>query len=282
MRAVWLRSFGPPSVLNPAESPEPADERAIDVELANVTFVETQIRAGRSPFPVTLPMIPGNGVGGPPAPRRVVASLNGSGGYAERAVPGELFEVPDELALDHAVALLADGRTAMLVTETAALRPGERVLVLAAAGGVGTLLVQLAVAAGCEVVAAASTEAKRDLAASLGAAVTTGYENLKGPGPFNFVLDGVGGEVARAAFEQLAPEGRMVSFGMASGAWVDVGADPRLLRAGRPGREHTERALASGLKPVIGQRFPLEGAAEAHAAIEARATVGKTLLIVGS
>src|SRR4051794_8524420 len=240
MRAVWLRSFGPPSVLKPEESPEPAGERVIDVELANVTFVETQVRAGRSPFPVTLPMIPGNGVGGRLDGRRVVASLNGSGGYAERAVPGELFEVPDELALDHAVALLADGRTAMLLTEAAALRPGERVLVLAAAGGVGTLLVQLAVAAGCEVVAAASTESKRELAASLGAHETLDYTSIKGQTLY-VVFDGVGGQIARLAFEQLAPDGRMISFGMASGAWLDVGPDPRLLRPGPPRRDHTER-----------------------------------------
>jgi NADPH:quinone reductase len=280
VRAVWLREFGPPSVLSPGEAPEPAGDAVIDVEFANLTFVETQIRAGRGPFGVTLPTIPGNGVGGWLGGRRVVASLGGSGGYAERAVARELFDVPDDLALDDAVALLADGRTAMLVTETAALRPGERVLVLAAAGGVGTLLVQLAVAAGCEVVAAASTPRKRHLATSLGAAAATDYANLKGPGPFNFVFDGVGGAVARAAFAQLAPAGRMISYGMASGAWVDVGPDPRLRRPGRPRREHTERALASGLKPVIGQRFPLERAADAHAAMEGRATVGKTLLIV--
>ena len=132
MRAVWLREFGPPSC---ADARRGARARSrdvrldlIDVEYANITFVETQVRAGRGPFPVQLPMIPGNGVGGTLDGRRVVASLNGSGGYAERAVPGELFDVPDDLPLDHAVALLADGRTATLLTDAAALQPGERVL----------------------------------------------------------------------------------------------------------------------------------------------------------
>ena len=146
----------------PGEAPEPAGRRRIDVEFANITFVETQVRAGRGPFPVSLPMIPGNGVGGRLDGRRVVASLNGSGGYAERASAREVFDVPDDLPLDHAVALLADGRTATLLTDAAALaarraRPG-----LAAAGGVGTLLVQLAHRAGATVIGAASTEAKRD------------------------------------------------------------------------------------------------------------------------
>src|SRR4051794_41812041 len=94
MRAVRLRSFGPPSVLELEESPEPAGGRVIDVELANVTFVETQIRAGRSPFPVTLPMIPGNGVGGRLDGRRGVASPNGPGGAPPRARPGGPFAGP--------------------------------------------------------------------------------------------------------------------------------------------------------------------------------------------
>ncbi len=156
----------------------------IAVEFANITFVETQIRAGRGPFPVELPIIPGNGVGGTLNGRRVVASLGGSGGYAEYAVGREVFDVPDELPLDDAVALLADGRTATLLVETAQLQPGERVLILAAAGGVGTLLIQLA--ADCHVVGAASTPEKRAVIASLGAEAVA-YENLKGPGPFSHV-----------------------------------------------------------------------------------------------
>jgi NADPH2:quinone reductase len=126
LRAVWLREFGPPSVLTPGDAPEPSGA-VIEVEFANITFVETQVRAGRGPFPVSLPMIPGNGVGGRLNGRRVVASLGGSGGYAQYAVGAEVFDVPDELPLDHAVALLADGRTAMLLMDAAAVQPGETV-----------------------------------------------------------------------------------------------------------------------------------------------------------
>ena len=124
MRAVVMREFGPPEVLEPAEVDEvdgvqAPGEVVIEVELANVTFVETQVRAGRPPHPSMLPALPailGNGVGGTvTGGRRVVASLNGTGGYAERAVvpTARLIEVPDGVDLRDAVALLADGRTAL-------------------------------------------------------------------------------------------------------------------------------------------------------------------------
>ena len=111
MRAVWLRETGGPEALVPGEAPDPVagpGQALIDVELANITFVETQLRAGTAPFSLDLPVIPGNGVGGVVAAvgdgvgeelvgRRVVSSLGGSGGYAELAVvdAGGIVEVPD-------------------------------------------------------------------------------------------------------------------------------------------------------------------------------------------
>jgi NADPH2:quinone reductase len=128
------------------------------VAFANITFVETQMRAGRpGPFKPELPVIPDNGVGGVVGNgvdrdlvgSMVVTSTGGSGGYAERVAvdASGLIEVPEGLALDTAVALLADGRTATALVRAAAISSGERVLVEAAAGGVGSLLVQLAKAA---------------------------------------------------------------------------------------------------------------------------------------
>jgi NADPH2:quinone reductase len=292
VRAVWLREFGPPSVLVPGTAPDPVagdGQVVIDVEFANITFVETQVRAGRGPFPVQLPMIPGNGVGGVvDGGRRVIASLGGSGGYAERVAVSvdALLDVPDAMALDEAVALLADGRTATMLFDAALVEPGERVLVEAAAGGVGTLLVQLATAAGAAVVGAVGSERKLPVVRSLGGEGAL-YDDVSGP--FDVVFDGVGGEIARAAFAEIAPGGRMLSYGLASGTWAgvkpDVAAarDITLVQTDRSPaalRSATERAVSGGLKPVIGQRFPLERAADAHAAIESRATIGKTLLEV--
>ncbi|NKZ03880.1 zinc-binding dehydrogenase [Actinomadura latina] len=312
MRAVWLTEFGGPEVLVPGEAPDPVPDEGqvlIEVEFVNITFVETQMRSGGGPAPVKLepPVIPGNGVGGVVAKvgagvdgglvgRRVVSSTGGTGAYAEKAAVDAkgLFEVPDGLALDDAVALLADGRTAAMMVSAAAPRPGERVLVEAAAGGVGTLLVQLAKMRNATVVAAAGGARKTEAAMRLGADEAVDYREpgwAGKAGGVDVVFDGVGGAVAREAFGLLRGGGRMVSFGLASGEWASIadeeaaGRGVTLVRStATPDqlREFTRSALeeaAKGrLRPVIGQRFPLEGAADAHRAIESRSTVGKTLL----
>lgn len=323
MKAVWLKEFGGPEALVAADAPDPvagSGQALIEVAFANITFVETQFRATSfGPFETKLPMVPGNGVGGVVTSvgagtderlvgKRVVSSTGGSGGYAERAVvdAAGLVEVPDDLELDSAVALMADGRTATMLVRAAGLCQGERVLVEAAAGGVGTLLVQLARAAGARVVAAAGGACKVEVVRDLGADVVVDYrepgwtervrEAVGGTvggavGGVDVVFDGVGGTIARSAFGLLERGGRMLSFGMASGEWANVSDEDARVRGVtlvRPRatpdemRAFTESALADAaagrLRPVIGQRFPLERAADAHAAIESRATVGKTLL----
>ncbi len=315
MRAVVIREFGPPEVLEPADVAEvraEPDEVVIEVEFANVTFVETQVRAGRPPHPSMLPALPailGNGVGGtvgegsPWAGRQVVASLNGTGGYAERAVSpvARLIGIPDGLAMRDAVALLADGRTALALARHADLRAGETVLVEAAGGGVGTLLVQIARRAGARVVALAGQPRKLALARDLGADVTVDYSHdgwerqvRDLAGQVDVVFDGVGGDIGLAAFGLLGAGGRFCPFGMASGSFAPV--PPELardrqvtVRAGAGGspeelaelaRTALAEATAGRLRPVVGQEFELAEAARAHAAIEARQTVGKTLLAV--
>jgi NADPH2:quinone reductase len=316
MRAVVLREFGPPAGLVVDRLPDPlpgAEQALVEVELASVTFVETQVRAGRPPHPAmapVLPVVPGNGVGGRVAAvgdgvdpalvgRRVVTTTGGTGGYAERAVVAAdaLIEVPGELAMRDAVALLADGRTALALVGAVAPQLGETVLVLAAAGGVGSLLVQLAAAAGARVVAAASGARKGELAQRLGAEVAVDYAQAgwaARAGEVDAVFDGVGGALAAAAFDLVALGGRFCSFGMASGAFSPisdaVAADfgVTLIRgtALTPETQRTlsERALALAaagrLRPVVGQTFALDRAGDAHAAIQSRATIGKTLLVV--
>ena len=244
MRAVVMREFGPPEVLEAAKVAEPGagpGEVVIEAEFANVTFVETQIRAGRAPHPSmlpALPVIPGNGTGGTVGGRRVVASLNGTGGYAERVVAdaGRLIEVPEELSLRDAVALLADGRTALSLVGRAGLAAGETVLVEAAGGGVGTLLVQLARQAGARVVALAGQPGKSPWPAT--SAPT--WPSITGPATgrngsaeaacrVDVVFDGVGGEVGRAAFGLLGPG----LPGSTRSAWP-AGASRRSRRSSRP------------------------------------------------
>jgi NADPH:quinone reductase len=320
MQAVVMKEFGAPHVLRLDEAPDPppgAGEVVIDVELANVTFVDTQIRAGRPPNPAmrpTLPAILGNGVGGTVAAagsgagpgltgRRVVTALTGTGGYAERAVAAaqRLIEVPDAMELRDAVALLADGRTAVAVMDSARITAGDTVLVEAAAGGVGTLLVQLARNAGARVVALASQEHKLATARALGADLAIDYSAPDWPlrvraaaGELDVVFDGVGGDIALAAFGLLRAGGRFCPFGMASGSFAPL--PPQLARERgvtvvKSGPASAERltaltqaaldeATAGRIRPIIGQEFDLSKAAAAHTAIEARATTGKTLLTV--
>ncbi|WDP98302.1 zinc-binding dehydrogenase [Micromonospora chalcea] len=317
MRAVWLREFGGPEVLVPGTAPDPAPgpgQVLVDVAHANITFVETMFRAtGFGPFDAELPLIPGNGVGGTItelgpgvdpalAGRVVVTATGGTGGYAERVVVDRSapVPVPPGLALDAAVALMADGRTALMLARAAGLRRGDRVLVEAAAGGVGSLLTQLAAASGATVVAAAGGPAKVAGLHAAGFDLAVDYRQpgwtgrvRDAVGAVDVVFDGVGGPLAREAFDLLDPGGRMLSFGLAGGAWADIPAEAATARgvtllSPRPGpdelRALTEAALAEGaagrLRPQIGQRFPLDRAADAHAAIEARQTVGKTLLDV--
>ena len=318
MHAAMIREFGPPEVLSLTELAAPSaagGEVLVAVTYANVTFVETQIRAGRPPHPSMQPPLPailGNGVGGVVAAvgpdadpdllgRAVVASLAGSGGYAEQAVTAtaRLIPVPDGVTMRDAVALLADGRTAMSLLGRADVRDGDTVVIEAAAGGVGTLLVQLAHNAGARVVALAGGDRKLALAAELGADVTVDYRTgdwssrvRDTVGAVDVVFDGVGGDVGAAAFGLLRPGGRFCPFGMASGGFApvtvelarDAGVD---VRGGGPmspaesvtlSRAALDEASAGRLRPVIGQEHPLSEAAAAHAAIEARATVGKTLL----
>ncbi len=309
MYAIRLHEFGPAENLRYEEVPDPAPgagQVRIAVEAAGVHLIDTSIRAGRAggPFPLpALPMVPGREVAGTLGDgRRVVAHLGmASGGYAELAVTAEtaLHDIPEGLGADVAVAAIGTGRTAVGILEVAELGADDVVLVLAAAGGLGTLLLQGARNAGAISIGAAGGDAK---VARLAADVAVDYSRPGWSEPLRehgvtVVLDGVGGALGRAALETLRPGGRIVLFGFASGSpteitsgdllrlgiRADAAVGPRML--GRPGglRELETAALAAAaegrLVPAVGQRFPLAEAAAAHAAIEARATIGKTVLI---
>ncbi|MEV4530726.1 zinc-binding dehydrogenase [Streptosporangium sp. NPDC049304] len=316
-------NFGGPEVLVAGEAPEPVagpGQVVVDVSVAGITFVETQIRRGVDKWHARpeLPYVPGGTVAGRVASlgkdvdpawsgRRVLAGTGESGGFAERAVAavGDLIPVPEELGLPEAVALYTDGGTALGLVEGARIRPGEWVLVEAAGGGVGSLLVQLARAADTRVIAAARGARKLELARDLGAEVAIDYsdpgwtdrvrEATGGAGP-DVVFDGVGGEIGQAAFEVTADGGRFSVHGASSGQVTTI--DPA--RARRRGvevigieqlfgfgpqmekwtRQVMSEAVAGRIRPVVGQTFPLERAADAHTAIESRTALGKTLLLI--
>jgi len=313
MRAVTVTGFGGPEVLEYGEVPDPAPgpgQVLIDVAVADVLFLDTMLRsgAGREYFPVRPPYVPGGGVAGTvlavgfgadPAlvGHRAVAHTGISGGYAEQAIAevGDLVPVPHGRNVATAAALLHDGITALALVTATGVGPGTSVLVVGASGGLGVASVQLAAARGARVVAT-GRQPKLDRIRMLGVAevVDTGDPDwAAGIGPFDVVLDNVGGELGAAAFELVTPGGRFSAHGTPSGAFTavdpaaaaargitlhgitDVQFDPATLR------RLTAAALAEpALQPVIGQTFQLEKAADAHRAIAERCVFGKTLLTV--
>ncbi|CAI9410909.1 zinc-binding dehydrogenase [Nocardioides sp. T2.26MG-1] len=320
MRAVIAAEPGGPEVLRAADLPDPEPGPGhvrVAVEVAAISFIDTLIRAG-SPIapPASFPLVPGNGVAGV-VDRigtevdaawigvRVVTATGGTGGYAESALArvADLHRVPDGLGLPEAAALLADGRTAVGLHRAAGIRPGETVVVTAAAGGVGSLLVQLATGSGAQVIALAGSDSKLDHARRLGAAISVNYRDpdwtthldSAAPAGVDVVFDGIGADTTTALSSRVRPGGRYVQHGAAGGSWgtVDVAtaADRRFtvipLSAigGTPDElfSLTEQALDLAvhgtIRPTIGQTFPLDQAAAAHAAIGSRATTGKTLLL---
>ncbi|MGW0230339.1 zinc-binding dehydrogenase [Actinopolymorpha singaporensis] len=322
MWAVRVKEFGGPEVLVPEQVPAPVagpGQVVIGVEVADTGFVETQIRRGawRDYFPVELPWVPGNAVAGRVLSvgadvdpgwvgRRAASATVEWGGYAQQApAPAEaLLAVPDEVETTVAAALLHDGVTALGVFEPAAPGSGETVLITAAAGGMGVLLVQLARSAGARVIGAARSEAKLAHLRTYGIEVvdygephwTARVRELAGPRGVDVTFDGAGGDIGRTAFDLTADGGRMSAHGAPGGGFAAIEpseaerrgvtlrgiADVQFapVEAARLAGRALELAAAGRLRPVIGARFPLERAADAHAAIEARSVVGKTLLTV--
>jgi NADPH2:quinone reductase len=325
MYAIRLHEFGPAGNLRYEEiddpSPGPGQVR-ITVAAAGVHLIDTKIRSGGpGPFsPPDLPAIPGREVAGVVEAlgagvddswlgRRVVAHLGqASGGYAALAVcaADALHAIPDNLTDGEAVATIGTGRTAIGILDVAQLTAADVVLVTAAAGGIGSLLVQAARNVGATVVGLAGGSAKVDRVRRLGATAAVDYTAPDWPlavrdalagREVSVALDGVGGEAGRAALELIGIGGRLIIFGWAAGeptnftVWdlykqgltVSAAIGPRIARWPGGLRGLEEQALAETaagrLVPLVGQSFRLSEAAAAHTAMETRATVGKTVLV---
>lgn len=313
MRAIQLQEFGGPEVLRLVELPTPEPgpgEVLVEVTAAGMNFADTHQRENSYLAKATLPLIPGTEVAGVRADtgERVIA-LCGSGGYAEQvAVPEALvFPIPDGVDDGTALALLVQGLTAWHLYKTCArVAPGESVVVIAAAGGVGSLAVQLGRALGAgRVIAVASTEEKRALTRSLGAdaAIDAAPEGMterilaaNGGRPVDAVFEMAGGAVFDACLEALAPFGRLVAYGIASREQNEVRTG-KLMRSSRAvvgfwfmhclgRREMVEEPLvdlfalaARGeLRAVVGATYPLADAARAQVDLAERRTTGKLLL----
>jgi NADPH2:quinone reductase len=318
MNAVVLRTFGAPNVLRVERMPEPIPtegQSLVDVSLAGVNYDDLERRRGD--HQQSLPAVLGVDLVGRRRRdgRRVAVLMRGGGGYAQVAAAADAhsIEVPDHVDDEQAVGLLEQGATAYGALVIAGrLRAGESVAVTAASGGVGHLAVQLAVAYGASpVIGIASTAAKRALVASLGADVVLDPaaadldERLRaateGRG-VDMVVDGTGGDVARAGLRGLAPFGRLVCYGFraddptrgsiqvtteqladrslgCAGFWMRHVVDDRALLCG-VADELFGLAKRGRLAAHIDRVVSLAEAGTAHAAMATRATSGKVLLDV--
>jgi NADPH2:quinone reductase len=321
MRAIQMTEFGGPEVMKLVELPTPApgpQEVLIRVSRAGVNFADTHTRTNSYVQKATLPLVPGGEVAGTiveapagsglHAGERVIA-LTGSGGYAEYATaPRELaFPVPDGLDDATALAILIQGLTAWHLYRTAGrVADGESVVVHAAAGGVGSLAVQLGHPLGAgRVIAVASSAEKRSLALELGAdvAVDSAPDGLterlidaNGGREVDVVFEMAGGETFERSYRALAHFGRIVVCGIASQQpnQVSSGSLLRHSRAvigfylfhcvERPSMladalaELFARAVRGELHAVVGATYTLENAPQSHIDLRERRTTGKLLL----
>jgi NADPH2:quinone reductase len=322
MKTIFVEEFGEPEVLRytDAERPSPGEREAlIEVRSAGVNYADTMRRRNQYVVSQDLPFVPGSEVAGTVAEvgegvenvsvgDRAVTLL-GTGGYAEYAVAParNLIPIPEGLDFDQAAAIPLQGLTAYHCIKTSgALKEGESVLVHAAAGGVGTLAVQMARLLGAgTIIATASSDEKLDLARSLGADVLIDYTEETWPERVREATEGEGADVILEMVGSDFPEknltclnvfGRMVVFGAASrerGSIVPASLMnechavvgfylPQIMR--RPDlfvpslREVLGWISSGDLQLTIGTTYPLEKAAEAHADLEGRKTTGKLLL----
>ena len=311
MKAIQIEEFGGPDVLKHVEIDDPTPgegEVLVEVTRSGINFADTHATRNDYLAEQTLPLIPGAEIAGRTPDGRRVAAILGSGAYAEKVAAHEamLIPVPDEVNDDQAAAMLLQGLTAMaLVRNCARVEEGETIVVEAAAGGTGSLSVQLAKKAGAKVIALASSEEKRELCKRLGAdeAVDSRSEDLgaaireaNGGERVNAVLHMSGGDAFDAELGILAPLGRMVVFGIASREQRDV-STAALLRGSKavigfwlvhllmrrdlvaPMIGELLGAVAAGeLEVTVGDVYPLSEAARAHEDLIARRTTGKLLL----
>src|SRR3954470_11597761 len=319
MRAVQITRFGGPEVLNVVDVPEPEagpGQQLYDVSTAGVNFADTHQIENSYLSQQQLPLVPGAEFVGTPVGdgRRVVGLLDG-GGYAERVVAHDLltWPVPGGVSDEQALAVVLQGATAWHLLRTSThLAEGESVVVIAGAGGVGSLAIQLARQWGAgRVIATASSADKRGLCEDLGAdatvdpalaeddpkVFTAALREANGGKKADVGLEMTGGNVFDGALSALAPFGRRAAYGMAGRVPPKPIQPPSLMGTSRgvigfwlahcmtrPDMMNAAMndllpMVAEGvLKPVVGGRYPLSAVREAHQDLLARRTTGKLVL----
>jgi len=312
MKAIQITEFGGPEVMHLVELADPKPTEAQDlitVSAIGINYADTHQTENSYLSPQKLPLVPGIEVVGTTSKGiRVLAPVDG-GGYAQLAVAhtAAMIPIPDGVSDEQALCMMVQGSTAWHILKTVGhVKPGETVVVHAAAGGVGTIAIQLAKMWGAKVIAVTSSESKRALATSLGAdaVVEAELENLgdaikaaNGGKPVNLILEMVGGKTFDESLNILAPFGRLITYGMASRVAPTM-IQPASLMGGSKTitgfwlahcfgskelmNDVIEELFAlvknGKLKPVIGATYGLSQATKAHQAMRARETTGKITL----
>ena len=312
MKAIQITEFGGPEVMQLVDLPDPiagTDQVLINVSAIGLNFADTVQIRNQYVTQQKLPLIPGlEVVGTTPEGKRVLASIS-EGAYAQKVVAHKsaAMEIPEGVSDEAALAMLVQGTTAWHILKTFGhLVSGESVVVHAGAGGVGSVAIQLAKMWGARVIAVTSSDEKSALAKSLGADVTVDAKSANlaramldanNGKPVDLVLEMVGGKTFDASLEVLAPFGRVIVYGMASGEMATPVNSISLLGSNKTitgfwlghcfgKKELLDDVIAQlfilikngKLKPIIGATFPLSKAGDAHKAIVGRGTTGKITL----
>ena len=302
MKAALLREVNGPFEVADLSDPEVDGKVLVRVRAAGVNFADVLVRRGRYPQMPELPAVLGSEIAGELEDgTRVMAITSGAGGYAELAVVerAQVVPLPDHASFAEGASFLLTFLTAYIpLTRQARLVPGTRVLVHAAAGGVGTAAVQLARALGAHVVAAAGSAEKLDVCTRLGASEAFLYDELPDDLKVDVVVDPVGGDLFAQGIARLRPLGVLLALGSAAGPWPET--NPGLLVGrnvgvqgfylGRLLRLEPEAVGAAvgellalwqtgAFAPLVGTELPLAEVERAHELLESRRSVGKVVLV---
>lgn len=312
MKAIQITKFGGPEVMEYLDLADPivkGSEELIKVTAIGINYADTHQTENSYLSKQELPLVPGIEVVGTTADGRRVLAPVGAGGYAQLAAvhPHAMIDVPAGVSDQQALCMLVQGSTAWHILKTVGhVKAGETVIVHAAAGGVGTIAIQLAKLWGAKVMAVTSSSEKAALAKKLGADLTidANVEDLAAAmlaanegKPVDLILEMVGGKTFDASLAVLAPFGRLITYGMASRT-PPSSINPAVLMGGSKTitgfwlshcfgkkemmndviNELFQLVVAGKLHPVIGATFPLSKAVDAHRAMLARQTTGKIAL----
>ena len=311
MKAIQITAFGGPDVMKYVDLADPVaniDEVVLDITAVGINYADTHQTENSYLSPQTLPMIPGIEVVGTYEGKRYLASVS-SGGYAQKAVAHKsvLFPIPDSVSDQQALCMLVQGTTAWHLLKTMGnLQKGQSVVIHAAAGGVGTIAIQLAKMWGGKVIAVTSSDAKAALAQSLGADVVVDVQTpdlsaalreANGGHGVDLVLEMVGGSTFDHSLAALSNFGKIITFGMASRT-APTPIHPGALMHGSKtvsgfwlancfgSKEMLNDVIAElfsliadgKLQPIIGATYPLSEAADAHRSMLVRESMGKIAL----